>query len=150
MVAATHSESSQAKHGTTHNNTPRKRTIMEATQKQWFSDSPFAEEFTQVIFDNECSKASEDFVSYTVGETDESPDELTFKFEVEDEGRSSLTLTLTEGTVVINHLILDKGNSEVTPLIWSLNEDIDIFLEDLTDKHGIDLVEAKSHGTEIK
>lgn len=123
---------------------------MKAAQKTWFSDTPFAEEFVQVIFDNECTKASEDFVSYTIGETDESPTELTFSFEVEDGGRSRLTLSLTESNIVINHLILDKGISEVTPQVWSLGEDIDIFLEDLADKHGIDLVEADSHGSEIK
>jgi hypothetical protein len=123
---------------------------MEATQKQWFSDSPFAKEFAQVIFDNECSKASEDFVWYTIGETDESPTELSFSFENEDGGRSSLTLALTEGKVEMMHLIKDKGESEVTPQVWSLGEDLEIFLEDLADKHGVELVQADSHGSEIK
>jgi len=122
---------------------------MKATQKQWFSDSPFAEEFTQIIFDNE-RKDSEDFVWYTIGETDESPTELSFSFENEDGGRSSLTLALTEGKVEMMHLIKDKGESEVTPQVWSLGEDLEIFLEDLADKHGVELVQADSHGSEIK
>ena len=122
--------------------------IMTATQKQWFSDSPFAEEFSEVIFDNEGK--SEDFVSYTIGETDESPTELTFSFENPDGGRSRLTLSLTEGKIVINHLILDKGDSEVTPQVWSLGEDLEILSEQLAEKHGFQLVEAESHGSEIK
>jgi hypothetical protein len=122
---------------------------MEATQKQWFSDSPFAEEFTQIIFDNEC-KQSEDFVWYTIGETDESPTELTFKFETKDGATSCLNLALTEGKLVVNHFITEMAPSEVTPLIWSLGEDIDIFLEDLAEKHGLDLVEAESHGTVLR
>jgi len=122
---------------------------MEAAQKQWFSDSLFAEEFTEVIFDNE-STNSEDFVSYTIGETDESPTELSFSFEVEDGGRSSLTLALTEGKVEMNHLIKDKGESEVTPQVWLLGEDLEIFCESLAEKHGVELVQADSHGTEIK
>ena len=59
-------------------------------------------------------------------------------------------MALTEGKVEMMHLIKDKGESEVTPQVWSLGEDLEIFLEDLADKHGVELVQADSHGSEIK
>jgi hypothetical protein len=58
-------------------------------------------------------------------------------------------LALTEGKLVVNHFITEMAPQWIQ-LIWSLGEDIDIFLEDLAEKHGLDLVEAESHGTVLK
>lgn len=114
----------------------------------WISDTPLLEELGQIIEDNEC-KPSEDFVWYELDEADESPTECYLTFYTKDHGRSLLVISGDETKITVEHLVRSKGKTEVTPQIWSLGEDLEILIEDLAEKHKVELTYGDNHGKQI-
>ena len=137
----------QANHGK--HNIRFQHTIMTTTtETTWLSGTPLLEELGQIIEDNEC-KSSEDFVWYELEEADESPRGCYLTFRTKDYGTSRLVIFGDEAEIIVEHLVLNKGKTEVTPQVWSLGEDLEILMDRLAEKHKVKLTYGANHGKQI-